>query len=31
MDILDKDIIYKYITELKKTDNLLILIGDNEY
>lgn len=31
MDILDQDIILKYISELKKTDNLLILIGDNEY
>ncbi|CAD8092428.1 unnamed protein product [Paramecium primaurelia] len=31
MDVFDKDLILKYISELKKTDNLLILIGDDEY
>lgn len=29
MDVYDKDLILKYISELKKTDNLLILIGDD--
>ncbi|CAD8118614.1 unnamed protein product [Paramecium sonneborni] len=31
MDVFDKDLIQKYISELKKTDNLLILIGDDEF
>ncbi|CAK60147.1 unnamed protein product (macronuclear) [Paramecium tetraurelia] len=31
MDVFDKDLIFKYISELKRTDNLLILIGDDEY
>lgn len=31
MDVFDKSVLFKYLSELKKTDNLLILIGDNEY
>lgn len=31
MDVYDKSVLFKYLSELKKTDNLLILIGDNEY
>lgn len=31
MDVFDKELILKYISELRKTDNLLILIGDDEY
>ncbi|CAD8204068.1 unnamed protein product [Paramecium octaurelia] len=31
MDVFDRDLIFKYISELKRTDNLLILIGDDEY
>ena len=31
MDVYYKDLIFKSISELKKTEYLLTLIGDNEY
>lgn len=31
MDTLNKDLVLKYLDEMKKTDNLLILIGNDDY
>ena len=31
MDTIDKDLVFKYLDEMKKTDNLIILIGNDDY
>ena len=31
MDTLDKELVFKYLDEMKKTDNLIILIGNDDY